>query len=60
MRSLIKVHSLLEKLFGPLPQLDLRVIVELGGGWVFGLVGIGLIYLPLFWLLHPTKKNFAE
>lgn len=60
MRSLIKAHTLLEKFFGPLPQLDIEVMVKLGDSWVFGLVGIGPIYLPLFWFVYPTENALAD
>ena len=60
MRSLIKVHTLLDNFFGPLPHLDIKVIIKLGGRWVFGLVGISPIYLPLFWLVLPSENTFAE
>ena len=60
MRSLIKLHTLLEKFFGPLPQLDVVVIGKLRGRWVFGLIGLSPIYLPLFWLLPPTENTLAD
>ena len=60
MRSLIKLHTLLEKFFGPLPQLDVKAFVKLGGRWVFGLVGISPIYLPLFWCVLPAESALAE
>ena len=56
MRSLTKLHTLLDRFVGPLPPLDIKVIVKLGDRWIFGLVGIGLIYLPLFWLMHPMEN----
>jgi len=54
MRSLMKLHTQMEKFFGPLPELDIKVIFKLDYRGVFGLLGIGTIYLPLFWLMHPT------
>ena len=60
MRSLIKVHSRLEKFIGPLPTLDINILVKLGGNWFFGLLGIGPIYLPLIWFVGPSEGAYAE
>ena len=57
MHSLIKLHTLLENFFGPLPPLDVEFFVKLRGCWVFGLVGIGPIYLPLFWCMNSCGKH---